>query len=124
MILYIQLKMTPLKREYYIDFLDKKYPEQLNHNYTKETADRVSQKSSYISPIELVREKNNILNFMFSYKNQFYTLFYDKISEKTYLFNKLKKGKENNNILTQGYLNEGFVTILEPFILDNIRKKS
>ncbi len=119
------IKNDTLRTRYYVDFLDKKYPEELNKNFTLDKAERLNGNKPYITPIDLVREKNGILNFMFSYKSSFYTVFYDISNKSTYIFNKLKNGKtfgEFEQILTQGYINDGFIVIIEPFMLEMMKE--
>lgn len=118
------IKNDTLKTRYYVDFLDKKYPKELNKNFSLDEAERLKANKPYITPIDMVREKNGMLNFMFSYKGSFYTVFYDINNKSTYLFKKLKNGKtfgESEQILTQAYINEGFVVVIEPFMLEMMK---
>lgn len=120
------IKNDKLKTGYYVDFLDKKYPENLKENYTNNKATYLKEEKPYIESIDRVSEKNGILNFMFAYKREFYTTFYDINKKTTYLFKNLKKGKtlgESDQILFKGNINDGYVNIIEPYIFDMLRTK-
>lgn len=119
------IKNDELKTAFYVEFLDKKYPQELMINFTQDKADRLNRAKPYINNIDRVSEKNGILNFMFSYNKSFYTVFYDIRNKSTYIFNMLKSGKKLDvfeQIIFQGNINEGYVKIVEPFYFDKLRK--
>lgn len=119
------VKNDTLKTAYYVDFLDKKYPKELNINYTYNKAKKLMRDKPYIDNVGRVSEKNGILNFTFSYKREFFIVFYDIKKKVTYIFNELKNGKtlkESDQILKYGYIDDGFVTIIEPYQFDGYKK--
>ena len=120
------IKSDTLKTSYYIDFMDKKYPKELRTNYSYDLLKKSQKDKPFISSIDRVREKDNVLNFLFSYKEDFYSVFYDINKESTHIFRKLDKGKSTigyEQILPNGYVDKGFVRIVEPFTLSDIKKK-
>ena len=116
-----------LKAKFYIDFKDKKYPKKLRENYSHKTKAKFQKNQPFISGPDLVRVKNGFLNFMFNFKGSFYTVFYDLNLKKTYLFSKLNNGKfspgKQQQVLTQGYIEDGFINFIDPSMLSGIRKE-
>jgi hypothetical protein len=118
------IKNDTLKTSYYVDFLDKKHPRELNEKFSFDKFRSMQKDKPFISNIDLVRKKNGVLNFMFSYNKSYYCAFYDINKKHTYIFNSLKNGTVSDvqQIFTQGYINDGFVSIIEPFMLDKLKK--
>ncbi|TWO31567.1 6-bladed beta-propeller [Seonamhaeicola sediminis] len=119
------IRNDTLRPSFYIDFQDKKYPENLKKQFLKDQEKSYVKSDLYVKNIDLIREDNGILNFAFSYKKKYYTMFYDSNSKKTYLFHKLKKGKvvgHQEQIFPNGYINDGFVKVIDPYLLDVNRK--
>ena len=114
------IKNDTLRTEYYIDFMDKKYPNDLKFDYSSLKNRELRKKKPYISPISRVREKNGVLNFMFSYKLEFFSVFYDIDKRSTLIFNSLDNGIQlglKHQIILNGYIDEGFIGIVQPYTL-------
>jgi len=119
------IKNNKLKTAFYVDFLDKKHPDELSINFTQDKADKLNRNNPYVNDIDRVSEKNGFLNFMFSYNKSFYTVFYDIRNKSTYIFDILKSGTKldrSEQILFKGNINEGYVKIVESFYFDKLRK--
>lgn len=115
------IKNDTLKTAYYVNFLDKKYPKELLSNFTFERAQKLDKANPYIPLIDRVRQRNDLLNFTFTYKKRSYCAFYDIDKQLTYVFKKLKKGKmpgDFQQICPQGYIDDGFISYIDPFVLN------
>lgn len=120
------IKNDTLKTEYYVDFLDKKYPNDLKSNYSFSKHKKLNKNKPYVYSISRVREKNGILNFMFAYNSEFYSVFYDIKKQSTFIFNSLNEGitfGEKEHIIMNGYIDDGFIKTIQPFILESVKKQ-
>ncbi|GAL68433.1 hypothetical protein JCM19301_76 [Jejuia pallidilutea] len=120
-----RIKADTLTRAYYIDFKKIKYPEKLIIKYSYQKTKKLQKKRPFVLALDKVREKNGILNFSFYYGKEIYTVFYKIKDNKTFIFHTLKNGKtlsDDQQILPFGYINEGFVDIIEPYLLNDVKK--
>lgn len=121
------IKNDTVSAEYYIDFLDKKFPNSLKNNFSQSRLLETRKKKPFISPIDFVREKYGVLNFSFSYNGKIYTAFLDTKTKQIKIFRDLKNSilsyKRPQQIHIQGYLEEGFIKVIDPIILQHLKKR-
>ncbi|WP_147677885.1 6-bladed beta-propeller [Algibacter pacificus] len=118
------IKNDTLRNSYYVDFMDKKYPDELKFDFKLGKALKLKKDKPYISPIDQVREKNGFISFTFSYKGSLYSVFFNKKDKRTYIFDKLKYDKslgEDEQIFYRGFIDDGLVKIVNPYMFDQVR---